>query len=326
MTTANTNNPQSRNLNQGTVINYPATNGNPAASANPAGPRPGAPLPPPPAPRANAAAPQRPAPQTSSTGNTGAKVAVGIGAAVAGGGTTAAAMAFLNNDDEVQNTGEVLTPEEQTETTPETTAESQTTATPAAQTQPSGNGGSNGNPNPGADSNTNTGEVTGENTGEVTGDNTGEVTGENTGEVTGENTGEVTGEIDEPLIEDPEDPDMLAEAIIEGDEVDPTEILESGINFTGVETVYTVEGDEVTVGTIVDDLGEEMVVVDMDNDGFFDYAADDYGNMADVSHLAMSVSDAEEQVTEGYMAQSDNEIETFENELGEDYLDDIVTV
>lgn len=326
MTTVNLNNPLGQN-----PANVPANSVNPNIAPRPAGaPTPrlgGAPVPPPPAPRSvNPQNGQRPAPQKASNSNTGAKVAVAGAAAAVAGGATAATVSMLNNDTEEPITS--VTEEPVEENNNETNPADQTTVTPAATTSTTGNqpaGSQTGSNQP-------AGPQTGTN---PPADSTSTDTPPadqpiNTPPADQPIDPPFTGEdepLEEPIIEDPEDTELMAEASISGDEVDGGEIrMEGDIAFTEVRTVYTVEGDEVTAATFHDAYDNEMVMVDLDNDGYFDYAENDYGYQADVSHLAMSVSDAEEQVTEGYLAQSENEIETFENEFGDDYLDDIITV
>lgn len=133
--------------------------------------------------------------------------------------------------------------------------------------------------------------------------------------------------IDPEKIEDPVDIDKEVDILIAEDLTDTEEPVEIGrVNFVGVDTTFDDQGNEVVVGTYADQNGNLHNVVDLDNDGYFDQYVDYNGNLCgDASRSTLTVSDAEEQVTNGYLAQS-NEIETQNEDLGDEYLNDITTV
>lgn len=135
----------------------------------------------------------------------------------------------------------------------------------------------------------------------------------------------------EPLtdIEDPEDIDEIADTIIAQNQIDPDDIDDPDIfTFNGVETVYTVDGDEETHASFTSNTGYDLVMIDIDNDGLFDKIETPDGTFVDdASQFGLTVSDAENKVQgEGYIAQNEAEIEHFDESLGDDYLDDIIEV
>lgn len=136
--------------------------------------------------------------------------------------------------------------------------------------------------------------------------------------------------IDDPeVIADPVDVDELTDTLIAEEQIDVQDIdTDDVFTFNDIETVYTVEGDELTLASMTTDTGYDVMMVDIDNDGLFDLITDDQGNILDdASQFGLTVSDAENMIQgEGYMAQSDSEIEHFDDTLGDDYLDDIINV
>lgn len=354
-------------MNTTVNLNNQPNSSSPAGAPTPQGN--GVPIPPP-APRQmngpaaprqmNGPAAPRQMPQTGSRGaGVGAKVAVGLGAAAVAGGATAAAMSMMDNDEElvaIPEDEETMTPEEEI-LTPEEENHQEPTVVQSSQASAAGSQASTGGiPDPFAGGSSASGyegpatEMDEPVPASVAGNtpsagntssagntpSTGETPSTGTAQAAGETPISSTG--DEPILEiaDP-DPEEVALDIISGEEIDYTEPMSgAAITFTGVDTVYTIEGDEVVSGTYIDANGNEFAMVDIDNDGFFDEVQDEYGNEVIIqdqygnqmhgSDLGLSVSDAEEQVTVGYLAQDDDEIETFDDEFGDDYLDDIITV
>lgn len=74
-------------------------------------------------------------------------------------------------------------------------------------------------------------------------------------------------------------PDEIAEAIIAEEQIDPADIdMADVIDFDEIGTVYTVEGESYTAAAFHDSVGNQLVMVDVDDDGVFDIITDVYGN------------------------------------------------
>ncbi len=126
-------------------------------------------------------------------------------------------------------------------------------------------------------------------------------------------------------IEEPVNPDEIADAIIAEEQIDPNDIdAEEIINFQEIGTVYTVTGESYTAAAFSDPTGEELLMVDVDGDEIFDVITDPMGNVLAQAN-GMTVSDAETMIndTPTYLAHSD--AEDAELPTGESYLDDIIT-
>lgn len=303
-----------------------------------AGPRiAGTPLPPPPERRFPAEGPRQAgrqvAPQTGGN-NTAARVAVGVGAAAVAAGATAATMAAINSDEEISlddqivdaGTGlaeaaaEVVTPEEETPEASEATASSAT---------------------PGAASGGHAGAATSDPANDI-------VLPEPDGPAIPDPDDTYIPDPDDPFgpdypfgpgepvepfepepIADPEDVDEIADSIIAQDQIDTNDINpDEMFAFNDIDTVYTVDGDVQTMAAFTSDTGDSLVMVDIDNDGLFDRIETPEGfYVADASEFHLTASDAEVMAQgEGYVAQSDTEIEHFDETLGDEYLDDIIDV
>ena len=69
-------------------------------------------------------------------------------------------------------------------------------------------------------------------------------------------------------------------------------------------------------------------MVDIDNDGLFDNIETPDGfYVDDAEQYGLAVSDVEADLNdEGYLAADDNELDHFDEDLGDSYLDDIIDV
>lgn len=149
-------------------------------------------------------------------------------------------------------------------------------------------------------------------------------------------TSDMTDESDEPSSEqtedhvsedtvDPVNPDEVAEAILSGEQVDPNDVeMADVVNFDEIGTVYTVDGESYTAATFHDPSGEEMVMVDVDDDDVFDLVTTTDGTVVGEAN-GMTVGDAEIMIDDDptYLAQSDT---TDDEDLvnGEDYMNDVI--
>lgn len=112
------------------------------------------------------------------------------------------------------------------------------------------------------------------------------------------------------------DPDEIAEAVISENEVDPNDLdMANVVNFDSLGEVHTVNGESYTAAAFHDDAGNNLVMIDVDNDNTFDIVADANGNpIADAQGNPipagnLTVDDAEMSLNDGdnYLAHNDSE-------------------
>lgn len=122
----------------------------------------------------------------------------------------------------------------------------------------------------------------------------------------------------EVIAEEPlpiEDPDGAVEAILAEDQIDSEDIeMADVINFDEVGEVYTPDGNKYNAATFHDPDGNELMLVDIDNDLTFDIITDTDGLPvidSDGNFIAagnLTVDDAQESiVSDGYLACEDGE-------------------
>lgn len=71
-------------------------------------------------------------------------------------------------------------------------------------------------------------------------------------------------------------PDEADDAIIAGDLIDPKDIdMDDVLDFQEIGTVYTIEGDDMTVATFQDGSGTQYAMVDVNNDSEIDFITDE---------------------------------------------------
>lgn len=111
-----------------------------------------------------------------------------------------------------------------------------------------------------------------------------------TGYVTGPEEPVAVNPGDEPVIEvepepepepelEPVNPDEIAEAIISEEMIDPNDIdMADVVSFDEIGTVYNVHGEAMTTATFHDEYGNQLTMIDLDNDNVFDVLGDEYGN------------------------------------------------
>lgn len=123
-----------------------------------------------------------------------------------------------------------------------------------------------------------------------------------------------------------EDPNVIAQEIISGEEIDPTDIdMENLVSFTNVGTIYGSDGQEYHSATMLDDNGNELTIVDIDNDNEFDLVLNDEGELIGEMPVSVNVSDAELGINSGeqtYLAQGETDIPTVDPS---EMMQDIIT-
>lgn len=103
----------------------------------------------------------------------------------------------------------------------------------------------------------------------------------------------------------------IAEEIIGEDLIDPTDIDAPNLEIASLGTVTTADGQELAAAQIISETGDELYVVDVDNDNVYDYLADASGNVIGEAGM-LTVGDAEAIITEnagnaGFLASNDND-------------------
>lgn len=119
-------------------------------------------------------------------------------------------------------------------------------------------------------------------------------------------------------------PDDIAEAILSEELIDPNDVeMAEVINFDEIGTVYTVDGESYTAATFHDPNGEELMMVDVDDDDVFDLVTTTDGTVIGEAN-GMTVGDAEVMIDDDptYLAQTDSDDGELMN--GEDYMNDVI--
>lgn len=132
-------------------------------------------------------------------------------------------------------------------------------------------------------------------------------------------------EVVAPRLDEPTNPDDVAEVVLRGEEIDPNDIdAEDMVIFDEVGMVYTVDGESYAAATFHDNDGNEMIMADMDGDEQFDVILTPDMDVVAEMELPINYSDAEMQVNANpeYMAQTDLDNNTGLE--GEDYMDDMI--
>lgn len=132
-------------------------------------------------------------------------------------------------------------------------------------------------------------------------------------------------EVVAPRLDEPANPDDVAEVVLRGEEIDPNDIdAEDMVIFDEVGMVYTVDGESYAAATFHDNDGNEMIMADMDGDEQFDVILTPDMDVVAEMELPINYSDAEMQVNANpeYMAQTDLDNNTGLE--GEDYMDDMI--
>lgn len=118
------------------------------------------------------------------------------------------------------------------------------------------------------------------------------------------------GGTDTPAGENGEmDPDRVAEAIISGEQVDPDDInLVDIYNIDETGIIYDETGQAYNAAVFHDPAGNQMVMVDVDNDNVFDVVLDETGQMVAQVDDGITTSDVEMALTQQntFMAQNDD--------------------
>lgn len=130
-------------------------------------------------------------------------------------------------------------------------------------------------------------------------------------------------QVPENIVE-PVNPDEIAEAILSEEQIDPNDVeMAEVINFNEIGTVYTVDGESYTAASFHDPNGEELLMVDVDDDDIFDLVTTTDGTVLGEAN-GMTVGDAEVMIEDDptYLAQSDTDNDELMN--GEDYMNDVI--
>lgn len=263
---------------------------------------------------------------TNNTQNNGKKnKAARAGAAVVAGGAAAAGVAYATGAFGAEDTelpeGEILE---------EPVAGGEAAAQPSQQSGSGHTGGSTGSGSAGTSGAAgNSAGGSGSTSGQNSSDNTsgqnssGNTSGQNSSDNSGQS--QTDGSQGQPDHEEEVNPDEIADAIIAEDQIDPNDIdMADVFNFNEIGTVYTVEGESYTMATYHDADGNEMNMVDIDGNGYFDLVLDE--NLVAVSEIdeVVSVSDVEVATSpdSGYLAANTDEEPSLPT--GEDIMNDLI--
>ncbi|MCI6338780.1 MAG: hypothetical protein ACI3YQ_03415 [Prevotella sp.] len=252
------------------------------------------------------------------------KGAAFAGAAVLGAGAAVAAEMII----EPEPVGPVVDPDKLTEETPEDTANTNNTEQQASGHASTGHGtASTTQTSTGATASQQTAnqETTTTTTGQG-GTTTPDGPAPQTGGGGQNNPGGSTGSGDVDNV----DPNDIAQQIVEGDYIDPTDIdMPEVLDIAEVQTITTIDGQEVSAAVMYASDGSEIYMVDVDHDNQFDQIQSAEGQVIEDFNGTLTVSDAEVMISEaegetGYLASS--ETDTFEAGLDTEIQQDIIDI
>lgn len=129
--------------------------------------------------------------------------------------------------------------------------------------------------------------------------------------------------ITQPVEPDPVNPDDIAEAIISAEEVDPNDNdMADVFEFDSVGTVYTSNGEVVTIANMHDEEGNELAMVDVDGDSQFDHITTADGSEVLGSADGYTVADAEMEIMgdDTYLAQNELDNEIPDTDFSQDMM------
>lgn len=129
--------------------------------------------------------------------------------------------------------------------------------------------------------------------------------------------------ITQPVGPDPVNPDEIAEAIISAEEVDPNDNdMADVFEFDSIGTVYTSDGEVVTIANMHDEEGNELAMVDVDGDSQFDHITTADGSEVLGSADGYTVADAEMEVLgeDTYIAQNELDNEIPDTDFAQDMM------
>lgn len=88
----------------------------------------------------------------------------------------------------------------------------------------------------------------------------------------------VTEDVNPDVVAEEVKPEEVADVLIAESQIDPSDIdMADVINFEEIGTVYTVDGESHIAASYQDAAGNQLVMVDVDNDNVFDVIADSEG-------------------------------------------------
>ncbi|OYP55113.1 hypothetical protein CIK99_11640 [Prevotella sp. P5-92] len=124
-------------------------------------------------------------------------------------------------------------------------------------------------------------------------------------------------------------PNDVAQEIIEGDFIDPTDNDAPDLAITGVGTIQTLDGQVFTAAQIVGDNGDNLYMVDLNDDDMLDVVTTEEGYLVDTVDSPLTIDDAESIISQqdpnqGYLAAADETTAT--QGLDADIMDNITNL
>lgn len=145
-----------------------------------------------------------------------------------------------------------------------------------------------------------------------------------------ENNNQDTQTTDTVEAEIPEiDPNEVADALTEDIEVDPTDIDAGNLDIASVGTVTTIDGQILQAAQFSDSEGEELYLVDINDDNVYDIVTNAAGEELSDIPGTLTVSDGESLIGENngepdYLPQTDTDL--AETDMTQDMMNDIVNL
>lgn len=245
-------------------------------------------------------------------GNTMKTAGIAAAAAVAGAGTALGAEMVIDdlNTEKTEETAEQTQEQAQQEQAQQTQTQSQPQTQNHTQTQ--GQTQSQAQPQNEAAPQDNANATTQENSTQA------------------ENNNQDTQTTDTVEEEIPEiDPDEVADALIEDIEVDPTDIDTGNLDIASVGTVTTIDGQILQAAQFSDPEGEELYLVDINDDNVYDIVTNTAGEELSDVPGTLTVSDGESLIGENsgepdYLPQTDTDL--ADTDMTQDMMNDIVNL
>ena len=150
----------------------------------------------------------------------------------------------------------------------------------------------------------------------------------NTNNANGGNGGGTTHDEGDSVI-DNVNPDDVAQEIVEGDFIDPTDNDAPDLAIASVGTIETLDGQVFTAAQIMGEDGDNLYVVDLNHDDVLDVVTTSDGSLVDVVDGTLTVDDVESIITQedpnqGYLAATDDTSATLG--LDGDIMDNITNL
>ena len=125
-------------------------------------------------------------------------------------------------------------------------------------------------------------------------------------------------------------PDVVANNILTGEYVDPSDIEAQNLAITNVGTIETVDGQVLNAAQLTGENGEQLYMIDVDGNNQYNLVADASGNIVGEIPGTLTVSDSESLLAENsgegaYLAHGETDISPAGRDINHFYQDILTT-